>query len=38
VLSPRPRAGLKELLLAIPAVGDDADFERHDDRGRASEL
>ena len=38
VLTPRPRATLKDLLLAIPAVGEDADFERHDDRGRTIVL
>ncbi len=26
--------GFKDALLSIPPVGDDADFERHDDRGR----
>ena len=31
-------AGFKELLLAIPAVGDDADFERPSDRGRKVTL
>jgi antitoxin FitA len=29
---------LKELLLEIPDVGEDADFERSPDRGRAVEL
>lgn len=29
-----PRRPLKELLLAMPPVGDDADFERHPDSGR----
>jgi hypothetical protein len=29
---------LKELLLAIPAAGRDADFERLSDRGRDVEL
>ena len=32
------RIPLKELLLAIPAVGRDADFERLPDRGRDIEL
>jgi antitoxin FitA len=30
-----PRSSLKELLLAIPEVGEDRDFERPPDRGRA---
>lgn len=34
VLAPRARATLKDLLLSIPNVGDDEDFERRDDRGR----
>jgi hypothetical protein len=29
---------LKELLLAMPPVGEDADFERNPDRGRDVEL
>ena len=29
---------LKQLLLEMPDVGDDRDFERPDDRGRAVEL
>jgi plasmid stability protein len=29
---------LKELLLEIPDVGEDRDFERPDDRGRSVEL
>lgn len=37
-LATRPKATLKELLLAIPEAGDDADFERHDDRGRETRL
>ena len=32
------RQSLKEMLLAMPAVGEDADFERPEDRGRAIEL
>ncbi len=36
-LSPGP-SGFKELPLAIPAVGDDADFERVVDRGRKVAL
>ena len=38
VLSPKPRATLKDLLLAMPSGGDDSDFERHDDRGRKVAL
>ncbi len=37
VLSPGP-SGFKELLLAIPDVGDDADFARPVDRGRKVSL
>lgn len=33
-----PGQSLKEMLLAIPSVGEDADFERSKDRGRAVEL
>ena len=33
-----PLASLKQLLLEMPDVGDDRDFERPDDRGRAVEL
>jgi antitoxin FitA len=29
---------LKEMLLAMPDVGEDRDFERPEDRGRAIEL
>jgi plasmid stability protein len=32
------RVPLKDLLLAIPAAGQDADFERLSDRGRDVEL
>jgi plasmid stability protein len=32
------RFPLKEMLLAMPAVGEDADFERLPDRGRHVEL
>jgi plasmid stability protein len=35
---PQPKATLKSWLLAIPPVGDDADFERVQDRGREVEL
>jgi plasmid stability protein len=35
---PGPPASLKQLLLEMPDVGDDHDFERPDDRGRAVEL
>jgi len=38
-LEPRSRSGsLKALLLAMPAVGDDADFERPRDLGRKARL
>lgn len=37
-LRPGPRTTLKELLAAIPAAGEDADFERVPDRGRDVEL
>jgi plasmid stability protein len=33
-----PPASLKQLLLDMPDVGEDRDFERPDDRGRAVEL
>lgn len=33
-----PVQSLKELLLAMPDVGEDRDFERPEDRGRAVEL
>ncbi|HSR93727.1 MAG TPA: hypothetical protein VLK56_02585 [Solirubrobacterales bacterium] len=33
-----PRTSLKELLLAIPDVGEDGDFERPADFGRSIEL
>ena len=33
-LESRPRLQFREALLAVPDVGDDADFEREDDRGR----
>jgi len=33
-----PPASLKQLLLEMPDVGDDRDFERPDDRGRPVEL
>jgi plasmid stability protein len=32
------RRSLKEVLLAMPAVGEDSDFERLPDRGRNVEL
>jgi len=38
LLPARPRRSLKELLLAMPAVGEDADFERSSDPGRDVEL
>ena len=34
----RPPQSLKELLLGIPNLGEDADFERSPDRGRPVEL
>jgi plasmid stability protein len=37
-LIPKRKAGFKELLLQIPDVGDDADFDRVDDRGREVPL
>jgi antitoxin FitA len=33
-----PLPSLKQLLFEMPDVGDDRDFERPDDRGRAVEL
>ena len=36
-LIPRAPIGLKDLLLQMPRVGDDVDFERHDDLGRSVE-
>jgi plasmid stability protein len=39
VLGPvSPPRTLKDLLLAIPDIGDDSDFERSADRGRPVEL
>lgn len=38
LLPAKDRRSLKELLLAIPEVGDDADFERRPDLGRDVEL
>jgi plasmid stability protein len=38
LLPAKPGRSLKELLLAIPPVGEDSDFERHQDRGRDVEL
>lgn len=35
---PGPPVSLKQLLLEMPDVGDDRDFERPPDRGRAVEL
>jgi plasmid stability protein len=38
-LRPAPPArSLKDLLLAMPDVGEDRDFERPEDRGRTVEL
>ena len=36
--TPGPPCSLKELLLEIPNVGEDRDFARPHDRGRAVEL
>jgi plasmid stability protein len=36
--NPRPPRTLKDLLIEIPNVGEDADFERSADRGRAVDL
>ncbi|HEV2858119.1 MAG TPA: hypothetical protein VGW80_06940 [Solirubrobacterales bacterium] len=33
-----PRQSLKEMLLTMPYAGEDRDFERPEDRGRAVEL
>jgi plasmid stability protein len=38
LLPGQERKPLKDLLLAIPAVGEDADFERSSDRGRDVDL
>jgi antitoxin FitA len=38
LLPAKDRRSLKELLLAIPEAGDDADFERSPDLGRDVEL
>ena len=38
LLPAKDRRSLKELLLAIPEAGDDADFERRPDLGRDVEL
>ena len=38
LLPAKSRRPLKELLLAIPQVGEDADFERLPDRGRDVKL
>ena len=37
-LRPGPRTSLKKLLAAMPAAGEDADFERARDHGRDVEL
>jgi plasmid stability protein len=36
--SPEPGVSLKALLLAMPPLGDDADFARHQDQGREVEV
>ncbi len=38
LLPPKPRKSFKEMLLAIPQVGEDRDFERRRDLGREVEL
>jgi plasmid stability protein len=38
LLPERRKPSLKELLLAFPAVGEDADFERGRDLGRSVDL
>ena len=38
LLPAETRKPLKDLLLAIPQVGEDADFARRDDRGRQVDL
>jgi plasmid stability protein len=38
LLPAKGKRPLKELLLAIPAVGEDSDFVRNPDRGRDVEL
>lgn len=38
LLPAKARKSLKDLLLAIPAGGEDSDFERSHDRGRDVEL
>ena len=38
LLPAKDRRSLKDLLLAIPSVGEDTDFERLPDRGRDVEL
>ena len=37
-LVPKPKPTIKELLLAMPDVGEDSDFERPRDLGRTVEL
>ena len=37
LLDPEPKPDLKELLLQMPAVGDDSDFARTEDFGRRVE-
>jgi antitoxin FitA len=38
LLPEKSKRSLKDLLLAIPQVGEDADFERNPDRGRVVDL
>ena len=37
-LAPKPRRSMKDFLLSMPDVGEDADFERVYDTGRELEL
>lgn len=38
LLAGEPVETLKELLLAIPQVGEDTDFDRHQDKGREAVI
>jgi len=38
LLPAKGKMSLKELLLAMPSVGEDSDFERNEDHGRDVEL
>ncbi len=37
-LVPKPRKSIKDMLLSMPDVGEDADFERAPDTGREVKL